>query len=110
MNDLKNILLRISFVSGVEIEEMEVMPDHVHLLISFKPKHAPTDIVKKFKGASARMFFAQHPEIKKHKLWGGKLWSNSYFMSTLGNMSRDTVRKYIQNQYVKKEEPNSTHG
>ncbi|MBQ6518763.1 MAG: IS200/IS605 family transposase, partial [Anaerolineaceae bacterium] len=46
VNDLKNILLRISFVSGVEIEEMEVMPDHVHLLISFKPKHAPTDIVK----------------------------------------------------------------
>lgn len=108
VTDMKNILHRIANMSDVTIEEMEVMPDHVHLLVSFKPKYAPTNIVKNFKGASARMFFTLHPEIKKQKLWGGKLWANSYFMSTLGNMSRNTVQKYIQNQYVKKEMPNSS--
>ena len=110
VNDMNSILLRIASVSDVILEEMEVMPDHIHVLISFKPKYAPTNIVKNFKGASARMFFALHPEIRKQKMWGGKLWSNSYYMSTLGNMSREVVQKYIQNQYVRKEEPNSTRG
>ena len=106
--EMKEILLHIAEVSDTVIESMEVMPDHVHLLLSFKPKHAPTDIVKNFKGASARMFFANHTEIRKSKLWGGKLWSNSYYMGTLGNMSKETVERYIQNQY--KKETDSSRG
>ncbi|MBQ9910165.1 MAG: transposase [Lachnospiraceae bacterium] len=39
--------------------------------------------------------------MKAKRMWGGKLWSNSYFMSTLGDMSKDVVEKYIQNQYKK---------
>ena len=80
---------------------MEVMPDHVHLLISFKPKYAPSSIVKSFKGHSAKQFFKNHPDIKNDKFWGGHLWSHSYYMSTLGNMSKETVEHYIQNQYSK---------
>jgi putative transposase len=99
--EMKDILAHIAGISGVTIETMEVMPDHVHLLISFKPKYAPTDVVKNLKGASARLFFKAHPEIKAKRMWGGKLWSNSYFMSTLGDMSKDVVEKYIQNQYKK---------
>ena len=66
-----------------------------------KAKYAPTDIVKALKGGSARLFFKAHPEIKKSRFWGGHLWSHSYFMSTLGSMSKDVVEKYIQNQYSK---------
>ena len=86
---------------GILIEEMEVMPDHVHLLLSFKPKHAPSDIVKYLKGHSAKRFLDNHPEIKNHSFWGGHLWSHSYYMGTLGNMSREVVEKYIRNQYSK---------
>ena len=75
------------------------MPDHVHLLISFKPKYSPSNVVKALKGASARLFFQNHPEIKNNKLWGGHLWSHTYYMGTLGNMSKETVEKYIKNQY-----------
>ena len=46
-----------------------------------------------------RFFFKNHPEIKADKLWGGHLWSHSYYMSTLGNMSKDVIERYIQNQY-----------
>lgn len=99
VDEMKEILRHIASVSDTTIETMEVMPDHVHLLLSFKPKHAPTDIVKNFKGASARLFFKRHPEIKTRCMWGGKLWSNSYYMSTVGNMSREVVERYIQNQY-----------
>ncbi|MEM1457019.1 IS200/IS605 family transposase [Pediococcus pentosaceus] len=98
ISDLKTILIRIAELNEVTIERMEVMPDHVHMLISFKPKDTPTNIVKAFKGASTRMFFEKHPEIKQQKFWGGHLWSHSYYMSTLGNMSKDVVERYIQNQ------------
>ena len=87
------------FTNSQLVEEMEVMPDHVHLLVSFKPKYSASNVVKALKGASARLFFQNHPEIKNNKLWGGHLWSHSYYMGTLGNMSKETVEKYIQNQY-----------
>ena len=108
VSEMKGILRHVAEASGVAIEEMEVMPDHVHMLISFRPKHAPTDVVKNLKGSSARIFLAAHPEVRKAKFWGGHLWSNSYYMSTLGSMSRDTAERYIRNQYVPKEKGNSS--
>ncbi|GEO69284.1 IS200/IS605 family transposase [Levilactobacillus acidifarinae] len=96
--DMQIILKRIAMLNEVTIEQVEIMPDHIHLLISFKPKYAPTNMVKAFKGGSARMFFEKHPEIKAQKFWGGHLWSHSYYMSTLGNLSKETVEKYIANQ------------
>lgn len=100
-DEMKQILLRLAAEKEIQIEEMEVMPDHIHLLLSFKPKHAPSDIVKYLKGHSAKVFFVNHPEIRDNEFWGGHLWSHSYFMSTLGNMSKETVENYIRNQYSK---------
>lgn len=101
VNDMKSILMDLAKDKDVLVEEMEVMPDHVHMLISFKPKHAPSDIVKYLKGHSARRFFDLHPEIRDSSFWGGHLWSHSYYMGTLGNMSKSVVEKYIRNQYSK---------
>lgn len=96
-NDMETILKSISDMHDIVIQEIEVMPDHIHMLISFNPKHAPSSIVKTLKGKSARRWFEQYSETKQ-QLWGGHLWSPSFFMSTVGNMSKETVRKYIQNQ------------
>ena len=96
VDEMKVILQHIATLNEVTIERMEVMPDHVHLLISFKPKYAPTNIVKAFKGVSTRMFFEKHPEIKQQKFWGGHLWSHSYYMSKLGNMSKEVGRAVYQ--------------
>lgn len=100
-NEMKDILIALAQTIDVTIEEMEVMPEHVHLLLSFKPKYAPTDVVKTLKGHSAKQFFANHPEIRDSSFWGGHLWSHSYYMSTLGNMSKEVVETYIRNQYTK---------
>lgn len=94
---MKNILHSISEKNCTEIQYLEVMPDQVHIMISFSPNTTPSSVVKSFKGASARHWFTNHPETKK-KLWGGHLWSPSFFMSTLGNVSKDVVAKYIENQ------------
>lgn len=101
VQEMKTLLQSLASEKEILIETMEIMPDHVHLLISFKPKYAPSDIVKYLKGHSAKQFFAVHPEIRDQDFWGGHLWSHSYYMSTLGDMSREVVEKYIQNQYSK---------
>ena len=101
-DEMKNILLKLSDMSEIYVEEIEVMEDHVHMMISFKPKYSATDVVKNLKGHSAKIFFKAHPEIKNNKMWGGHLWSHSYYMGTVGNMSKDVVRLYIQNQNLEK--------
>lgn len=97
--EMKNILLDIAVQADIIIQEIEIMPEHVHILCSFKPKYSITDIVKNLKGSSARIFLSKHPEIKNSKFWGNKLWSPSYYVGTVGNMSKETVRQYILNQY-----------
>lgn len=94
---LKQILQDIANRNRIEIQNLEVMPEHVHMIISFSPKMTPASVVKSFKGASARRWFSQFPATKQ-QLWGGHLWAPSYFMSTLGNVSKEVVAQYIDSQ------------
>lgn len=94
---IEEILQYIADTHHIIIQELKVMPDYIHLLISFNPKHAPSSIVKTIKGRSARAWFKRYPETKKD-LWQGHLWSSNFFMSTVGDMSNDIVEQYIQNQ------------
>lgn len=109
-NEMKEILSGIAEANKIVIENMEVMPDHVHMLISFPPSKAPTSAIKALKGRSAYMFLKRHPEIRQSQYWGGHLWSTSYYMSTLGNMSKDVVERYINDQKYNetKKRPNGT--
>lgn len=99
---MQDILIHIANLHDIKIEKMEVMPDHVHMLISFPPKYSATNVVKALKGGSARLFLHNHPEIKQRQYWGGNLWSRSYYMSTLGDMSREVVENYIAAQRTAK--------
>ena len=94
------ILRRIAENKEVTISHLEVMPDHVHMMISFPPKLAPSDVVKSLKGTSAREWFKLYPETKE-ELWMGHLWTGSFFMSTVGNVSKEIVAEYIENQIQK---------
>ena len=97
-NEMKEILWQVAEDNEIVIEKMEVMPDHVHVLISFPPSKAPTSAIKALKGRSAFIFLRRHPEIRRSRYWSGHLWSPGYYMSTLGNMSKETVEKYINDQ------------
>jgi len=94
---MKAILKKIAERNSVELSHMEVMPDQVQMVISFPPKSAPSSIVKAFKGGSAKQWFIQFPQTKK-LLWGGHLWSPSFFMSTFGNTSKETIIQYVDSQ------------
>lgn len=94
---MKGIMQKVADEQDFVIENMEVADDHVHLMVTFKPKYAISDIVKKLKGTSARRWFISYPETKE-KLWGGHLWTPSYYAGTLGNVSKESVYHYINEQ------------
>ena len=95
---LKDILQTISEQYQYEIIEQEVMPDHIHLFISAKPTVAPTDMVRTLKSISAIELFKVFPALKKFYSRSGSLWSKGYFVSTVGNVSAETVQRYIREQ------------
>ena len=96
---LKNILTKLSKGNNSKILKLEIVDDHVHMVISIPPKIAISDIVKSFKGTSAREWFKLYPEDKL-KLYKGHLWSPSFFVRTVGSISKDIVLTYVENQLI----------
>lgn len=96
----KEVLLALCEKRGYEVRAIEVMPDHIHLFISAEPKVSLTEVAKAIKGGSARAIFTKHPELRK-QLWKGHLWNPSYFVGTAGNISAETIQRYIESQTVK---------
>lgn len=95
---LKDLFQEIAQEKEFEVAMMEVgEQDHIHVFASAHPKIAPSYIVKMLKGISARKLFLKFPQLKK-RLWGGHLWNNSFYIETVGSISEDVIRKYIENQ------------
>lgn len=95
---LKDLFQEIAQEKEFEVAMMEVgEQDHIHVFASAHPKIAPSYIVKMLKGISARKLFLKFPQLKK-RLWGGHLWNSSFYIETVGSISEDVIRKYIENQ------------
>jgi len=101
---IKFIIKKISYDYNFEIIELEIPVDHVHMIIRSEPKVAPSYIMQIIKSISARKFFKLHPDIKKKYFWGGKLWTQSFFVETVGNVSDEAIREYVRNQLKKMDE------
>jgi putative transposase len=75
---------------------MEISIEHVHILLSFRPKRSIGEVVRIIKSISARELLRAFPSLK-HKLWSGQLWEDGYFARTVGDrMTRDVIEKYIE--------------
>ena len=98
--DIKEYLLETLKTLNMNVIAMEIMPDHIHLLVDCKPQLKLSDAIKILKGNVARWLFLNHPEIKK-QLWGGHLWNPSYFVATVSDRTLQQVKNYIDNQKIK---------
>ncbi len=78
---------------GWPVISKEIQPDHIHLFVSIQPAIAVA--IKVLKGVTARRLFQTFPALKKW-LWGGHLRSPSYYVGTAGNVSAETIRRYIE--------------
>jgi len=92
---LKELIIEKQKEYSYELIEIEIMKDHVHLLISVNPKIGIYTIVSKIKGYTSKILRGEFPELKS-KL--PTLWTHSKFISTVGSVSLKTVKKYIEEQ------------
>ncbi|WP_394345280.1 IS200/IS605 family transposase [Bifidobacterium longum] len=92
---LKDIIRETCAEIHAELIEMEVMPDHVHLLVEVDPQYGIHRAVRLIKGRSSRLLRDEYPWLKSRL---PTLWTNSYFVSTVGGAPLKTIRQYIENQ------------
>ena len=95
---MKAIIQKVGYDYGIDIVELEIPEDHIHMVVRSEPKQSPSKIMQVIKSISAREFFRMFPGIKKKLFWGGRLWTQSYFVESIGNAGEKTIRKYVQNQ------------
>ena len=81
----------ITIISG------NISKDHIHLLISCPPSVAPSKVAQYLKGRSSRLIQEEFPELKK-RYWGQHLWGRGYFCATVGGVTEETIKNYIESQ------------
>lgn len=92
---LKEIIRAVCEECRLSLLEMEVMPDHVHLLLEVDPQFGVHKAVKRIKGRSSRLLRAEFPSLRSRL---PTLWTNSYFISTVGGSPMAAVKEYIEKQ------------
>ena len=92
---LKEILLETASEMDVRIISMEVMPDHVHLFISFDPRIMLHKVIKAFKGRSSSVLREEFPWLTSRLPC---LWTRSYFSCTVGHIGEASIKRYIEEQ------------
>lgn len=92
---LKQIIREVCKETGSDILELETMPDHVHLLVDCDPQYGINRLVRLIKGRTSRYLRAEFPSLKRRL---PSLWTNSYFVATVGGAPLAIVKQYVQNQ------------
>ena len=94
--DIQTIIKDLCKWKGVEIIEGNMMPDHIHLLLSIPPKYSVSNFMGYLKGKSAMMIFERHGNLK-YKFGNRNFWATGYYVSTVGN-NKSAVYRYVENQ------------
>lgn len=92
---LKQIIREVAAERECKIIELETMPDHVHLLVECDPQYGIHRLVKQIKGRSSRVLRQEFPSLKSRL---PTLWTNSYFVATVGGATLEVVKQYVENQ------------
>lgn len=95
---LKELVKSICEEIQVDVIEMEIMPDHVHLLLEVDPQFGIHKAVKTIKGTTSRILRREFPWLRSRI---PTLWTNSYFCSTVGGAPLSIIKQYIENQKLK---------
>jgi len=94
-DDCRKLIERKCKEKGWEVLQLSVQPDHIHLFVRVWPEISAAFVVKECKGLTSRELRAKYPDLKRRL---PSLWTRSYFASTAGNVSQETIQKYIAAQ------------
>ena len=92
---LKELIHQSAIEHQSEVIELEIMPDHVHLLVEVDPQYGIHRLIKQIKGQTSRILRQEFQSIKSRL---PTLWTNSYFVSTVGGAPLAMIKQYIENQ------------
>ena len=95
-DDMREILKTLCGYKKVELIEGAVCVDHVHMSVSIPPKQSVSDFMGYLKGKSALMIFDKHPRMGTK--WDRHFWARGYYVSTIGNITEEAIKKYIREQ------------
>lgn len=98
LEDCENVMRKVCDDYGCTLDEFNGEEDHVHLLVTYPATVQLTRLVNSLKGVSSRILMRDHGQHLKHYLWGGHLWSRSYYCGTTGGANLETIKRYVQNQ------------
>ena len=102
---IKETLKGISERYEIVIDEVGFDQNHIHLFCGAPPRMSPLRVISIIKSITARQIFKQFPKLKIEELWGGEFWSDGKYIGTVGEAtSEKTIRTYIRNQSLDKEE------
>ena len=94
---LKELIYECSEINQFEVIELSIQENHIHILLSAKPRYSPSEIMRLIKVGSSRILRKEFPEIKEF-LWGDSFWADGYFVSTHSVVTEDIIKNYIKNQ------------
>jgi len=94
-DDCRALIKRKCEERGWAILQLAVQPDHVHLFVRAWPETSASEIVRQCKGLTSRELRAKYPDLKRRL---PSLWTRSFFSATAGNVSQETIQKYIAAQ------------
>ena len=92
---LKELIAEVCVETGSELLEMEIMPDHFHLLVECDPQFGINRLIRSIKGRSSKVLRSEFPHLRSRIPC---LWTNSYFVSTVGGAPLAVIKQYIANQ------------
>jgi putative transposase len=98
IDDLRGIFAKVCTDFEAELVEFDGEDDHVHLLVNYPPKVAVSKLVNSLKGVSSYLIRKKNYPSVQSKLWGGALWSPSYFAGSCGGAPIEVIRQYIEQQ------------
>ena len=97
--DMKKIMRHISEMSDFDIEVMETDKDHLPMMVRSEPKLSPLQIVRRLKQMSTSAVWKKYRDFLRHNFYKEQtFWTDGYFVSSIGNVSQETIKKYIENQ------------
>ena len=102
---LRELLRQGCEARGITIVEGSVGKEHVHMLLSCPTQLAPAKIVQYLKGRSSRLIQEEFPELKR-RYWGQHLWARGYFCATVGTVTQEMIKAYIEHQFEHREQSN----
>ena len=96
-NRLIELLHECAAMNRWSIIELNIQPDHVHMIVQLKQTVSVSKAVNLFKGGSSFVIRKEFPALEEF-LWGDSFWSDGYFAETVGQCNLETIREYVQNQ------------